>query len=52
MNFNRNPDIDKKLQSDGKIPFPENLIIDCKCGTQIDLTDIKNEIESQFGKFI
>lgn len=45
-----NPQIDINLRKKGFIPFPKDNKLKCICGFIIDLTGIKNQIESQMGK--
>lgn len=45
-----NPKIDVDLQNKGFTPFPKNAKIKCKCGFEIDLLGIKNQIEAQTGR--
>lgn len=47
---NRNIDEDKKLK--GFKQFPNNNKLLCKCGFEIDLSGIKNDIETKVGKKI
>lgn len=46
------PQIDEKLETEGFIPFPKDAKITCKCGFELDLLGIKNEIEIKTGKKI
>ncbi|MBI5583651.1 MAG: ATP-dependent Clp protease proteolytic subunit [Deltaproteobacteria bacterium] len=48
--FNPNPQIDQDLQKQGFRPFPKNGKIQCNCGFEMDLTGLKNQIESNLGK--
>ncbi len=48
--FIPNKKIDEELKSKGKVPFPSNNKITCDCGFQIDLTGIRNEIETKVGR--
>ena len=50
--FVDNPQIDTDLQGKGMIPFPKDNILKCKCGYEIDLSGLKNEIETQSGRQI
>ena len=50
--FDDNNEIDEYYQSKRYYPFPENLIIKCDCGYNIDLSKLKNEIEEKTGKQI
>lgn len=47
-----NPQIDKDLQAKGIIPFPKDNILKCKCGYEIDLSGLKNDIETRTGRKI
>jgi len=47
-----NPRIDRDFKSKGFIPFPKNGKIVCKCGFEMDLLGIKNQIELQTGRKI
>ena len=48
-----NPKIDEDFKKKGFIPFPKDAKIKCnKCGFEIDLLGIKNQIESDMGKKI
>ena len=42
-----NPQIDIDFKNKGFIPFPKDAKIICKCGFEIDLLGIKNQIEIQ-----
>jgi len=46
------PKIDNDLKKMGSIPFPKDAKIKCKCGFEIDLLGIKNQIEIQTGRKI
>lgn len=50
--FNPNPKIDIDFKNKGFIAFPKNGILICKCGFEIDLLGIKNQIEIQEGRKI
>lgn len=50
--FIPNSQIDKDFLNKGFITFPKNSRLKCKCGFEIDLTGIKNQIELQVGKKI
>jgi len=50
--FTTNPQIDTDFKNKGFIPFPKDAKIICKCGFEIDLLGIKNQIEIQTGKKI
>jgi len=47
VKFTPNPQIDIDYQKKGFIPFPKDAKILCKCGFEIDLSGIKNQIEIQ-----
>jgi len=42
-----NPQIDVDFKNKGFIPFPKDTKIICKCGFEIDLLGIKNQVEMQ-----
>ena len=42
-----NPQIDVDFKNKGFIPFPKDAKIICKCGFEIDLLGIKNQVEMQ-----
>lgn len=44
INFSGNPLIDMELQNQGRAPLPEDNIIICDCGTELNLSEIKNNI--------
>ncbi len=46
------PQIDADFKKKGFKPFPKNSKIICRCGFEIDLSGIKNEIEIQTGRKI
>ena len=50
--FVLNPQIDVDFKNKGFIPFPKDAKIICKCGFEIDLLGIKNQIEIQTGRKI
>src|SRR3972149_2969818 len=50
--FVSNPKIDVDSKNKGFIPFPKDAKIICKCGFEIDLLGIKNQIEIQTGRKI
>ena len=50
--FTPNPQIDVDFKNKGFIPFPKDAKIICKCGFEIDLSGIKNQIEMQTGREI
>ncbi len=47
VKFTSNPQIDVDFKNKGFIPFPKDAKIICKCGFEIDLLGIKNQIEMQ-----
>ena len=48
----KNPQIDKDLQKQGKLAYPKDNKLKCDCGFEIDLTGIRNELESKVGRKI
>lgn len=50
--FAKNPMIDEELIKTGATPFPKVNKLICNCGFEMDLTGIRNEIESQVGRKI
>ena len=50
--FVPNPQIDIDFKKKGCIPFPKDAKLKCKCGFEIDLSGIKNQIEMQTGRKI
>jgi len=48
--FVNNPKIDTDFQGKGTMPFPKDNILKCQCGYEIDVSGIKNDIESQSGR--
>lgn len=50
--FVPNPKIDVDFKNKGFMPFPKDAKIICKCGFEIDLLGIKNQIEIQTGRKI
>lgn len=50
--FVNNPKIDKDFKAKGMIPYPKNNILKCKCGFEINMSAMKNEIETKTGKKI
>ncbi len=50
--FIDNPKIDGELQNKGAIAFPQSNKLKCKCGYEIDLSGIRNEIETKIGSKI
>lgn len=47
-----NPRVDKDFKEKGFVPFPKNAKLVCKCGFEIDLSGIRNEIEMKTRKKI
>lgn len=50
--FKNDPKIDKKAKSNGFSAIPQKLKLQCTCGFEIDLTGLKNDIESKIGRKI
>jgi len=50
--FIENPQIDRDFQKKGAIPFPKDNKLICDCGFEIDLTGIRNDLETKVGKKI
>jgi hypothetical protein len=50
--FAPNPQIDVDLKKKGCSPFPKDAKLKCKCGFEIDLSGVKNQIEMLAGKKI
>ena len=50
--FVENPQIDRDFQEKGAIPFPKDNKLICDCGFEIDLTGIRNDLETKVGKKI
>lgn len=48
--FAPNPQIDIDFKNKGYIPFPKDAKLICKCGFEIDLLGIKNQIEMKMGR--
>jgi hypothetical protein len=46
----KDPKVDKDMQAKGRIPFPPTQLITCICGTRIDLTPLKMDLEAKIGK--
>lgn len=46
------PITEARLLEEGVIDFPHNNVVKCKCGNEINLTQMRAEIESQTGKSI
>ena len=47
-----NQKIDKDFQRQGKLPYPKDNTFKCNCGFEIDLTGMRNDIETKVGKKI
>ena len=50
--FVKNSNIDNDQAKKGRTSFPKNNSIQCECGTSIDLTALKNNLEATTGKKI
>lgn len=50
--FKNDPKIDVEAKAKGFLPIPKTLKLSCVCGFEIDLTGIKNDIESKIGRKI
>ncbi len=50
--FIDNPQIDRDLRKNGTISFPKDNKLICDCGFEIDLTGIRNNIETKIGRKI
>jgi hypothetical protein len=48
--FVPNKQIDTDLKARGFMPFPGSAKMKCKCGAEIDLSGIKNDVELQTGR--
>jgi hypothetical protein len=48
--FAPSPAIDKEQKEKGLKPFPKSGKIICECDYEIDLTGLRNDLESKFGK--
>ena len=44
MNLSQNPQIDFEMQNQGKIQFPDDDILLCECGEELDLSEIRNNL--------
>lgn len=44
LNVSNDPDIDIKLQNQGEIPLPEDDVIYCECGYELNLADIRKNL--------
>jgi predicted RNA-binding Zn-ribbon protein involved in translation (DUF1610 family) len=49
LKFVNNPKIDTGFQKKGSIPFPKGNKFKCNCGFEIDLSGIRNDIETKMG---
>lgn len=50
--FAHNPKIDKELTAKGIKPFPKDNKVKCKCGFEMDISGLRNQIESDLGRKI
>ncbi len=50
--FVNDPKIDADFKGKGTLPFPKDNRMRCSCGYEIDLSGIRNNLESQVGKKI
>jgi hypothetical protein len=50
--FKKDPKIDMDMKAAGRTPFPTTQLINCPCGTRIDITPVKRDIEAKLGKKI
>jgi len=48
--FEADPLIDKQLQEKGFQPFPKTNKLICKCGFELDLSGLRNDIEAKTRK--
>lgn len=48
--FDADPIIDRQLQESGSQPFPKTNRLICKCGFEIDLSGLRNDIEAKTKK--
>ena len=48
--FVDNPKIDEDFQAKGSVSFPKDNKLKCDCGFEIDLTGIRNDIETKIGR--
>ena len=44
INLSQNPQIDFEMQNHGKMPFPDDDILQCECGEELDLSEIKDNL--------
>jgi hypothetical protein len=40
----KDPKIDVDMKAKGRTPFPLNNLVNCSCGTKIDLTPVRMDI--------
>jgi len=52
INFAKDSQINQELQKQGRLAFPENSKIICDCGEELDLNELKIQIQKDFVKFI
>lgn len=52
VKFIDNPKIDEDYQKRGLLPFPKDNKLKCNCGYEMDLSGIRNDIETKAGKKI
>ncbi len=50
MKFAPNPQTDEDFKKLGKIAFPKENKLKCDCGFEIDLTGLRNQVETMTGK--
>lgn len=50
MKFVDNPKIDEEMRKSGKLQFPKDNKLVCSCGFEIDLSGLRNNLETQTGK--
>jgi hypothetical protein len=48
--FIDDPNIDKVLSAKGAMPFPKDSKLHCECGSELDLTAMRKEIETKFNR--
>ena len=44
INLSQNPQIDFEMQNQGKIPFPDDDMLQCECGEDLDLSEIRDNL--------
>ena len=44
INLSQNPQIDFEMQNHGKIPFPDDDMLQCECGEDLDLSEIRDSL--------